>query len=223
VNISNCWVYVIPKNDSFQLQPISNGVLLLYAFPNLFQIHVKISLPVGQNLQDHISSLVGPFLIDAPLSIIPERDINSDSIADFDTNGKGPLAFLPVPTAGFMISATAKNSGENKWPDTQIFPLAYGVQETVVQDNAHAFNIREEVSEEYFKPLIGKDAFQLIVQLSRPRARGSIRLAVADPFVPPLIDPNYLDNDADVRVILDGKRLFYRDKNYLSMSGPIPT
>ena len=45
----------------------------------------------------------------------------------------------------------------------------------------------------------------------RPRSRGEIRLASSDPFQPPLIDPNYLADPYDVRVLIEcvrwGRRL----------------
>ena len=37
-----------------------------------------------------------------------------------------------------------------------------------------------------------------------PEARGSVRLADADPRTPPLIDPNYLGAESDIRRILHG-------------------
>ncbi|MCM4083563.1 GMC family oxidoreductase [Paractinoplanes hotanensis] len=37
-----------------------------------------------------------------------------------------------------------------------------------------------------------------------PESRGTIRLASADPGVPPLIDPNYLAEEADVRRLVEG-------------------
>ena len=37
----------------------------------------------------------------------------------------------------------------------------------------------------------------------RPRSRGEIRLASNDPFQPPLIDPNYLADPYDVRVLIE--------------------
>ncbi|MFC5063675.1 GMC family oxidoreductase [Actinomycetospora atypica] len=40
-----------------------------------------------------------------------------------------------------------------------------------------------------------------------PEARGSIRLAGPDPTVPPLIDPNYLGADSDVRRLVHGVRV----------------
>lgn len=42
--------------------------------------------------------------------------------------------------------------------------------------------------------------------LLRPKARGSVRLASADPAAPPLIDPNYLGHPDDLRLSVAGLR-----------------
>ena len=47
----------------------------------------------------------------------------------------------------------------------------------------------------------------LLPSLSRPKSRGSIRLASRDPFVHPLIDPNYLTDQNDVDTLVAGTKL----------------
>jgi len=171
----------------------------------LTQIEVHADRPVGKNFHDHVGIIFGPFLIDKPLSLIPNRDINTGAIQNYAEKGRGPLEFLPFPVTGYLISPTAKAQGERKWPNTQIFLMASGVAQTVVQDYVHTFRIREEISEPYFSPLRGRDAFSFVLQNSRPQSRGWIRLANTDPATPPIIEPNYLAKEADVNVLLEGK------------------
>ena len=38
----------------------------------------------------------------------------------------------------------------------------------------------------------------------RPQSRGEIRLASADPLQPPIIDPNYLAADYDLKILIEG-------------------
>lgn len=47
----------------------------------------------------------------------------------------------------------------------------------------------------------------LNVYQTRPRSRGTIRLASADPTVPPLVDPNYLSDPYDAEVLAEGVRI----------------
>jgi pyridoxine 4-oxidase len=58
------------------------------------------------------------------------------------------------------------------------------------------------VTEQFSAPEIGT-AFTLMFGFTRPKSRGSVRLAAADPTVPPLVDPNYLAEEYDRTVYLE--------------------
>ena len=57
-------------------------------------------------------------------------------------------------------------------------------------------------TEQFQAPAVG-EAYTLMFGFTHPRSRGSIRLASADPKVPPLIDPNYLAEAYDRAAYLD--------------------
>jgi choline dehydrogenase-like flavoprotein len=44
----------------------------------------------------------------------------------------------------------------------------------------------------------------------RPKSRGSVTLANADPFAPPAIDPNFLDDEDDLKRLMKGARMTER-------------
>ena len=46
--------------------------------------------------------------------------------------------------------------------------------------------------------------FILLPKLLHPKSKGSIRLKSQNPFDYPLIDPQYLEDEQDVDVLLDG-------------------
>ena len=50
-------------------------------------------------------------------------------------------------------------------------------------------------------------AYVLVPCLMRPRSRGSVKLASADPRMPALIDPNYLSEPADLDLLVEGVAL----------------
>jgi choline dehydrogenase-like flavoprotein len=58
------------------------------------------------------------------------------------------------------------------------------------------------VTEQFSAPPVG-EAYTLMFGFTHPRSRGSLRLASADPSVPPLIDPNYLAESYDREVYLE--------------------
>ena len=49
-----------------------------------------------------------------------------------------------------------------------------------------------------------KHGFVLLPKLLHPKSVGSIRLKSQNPFDYPLIDPEYLEDEQDVEILLDG-------------------
>ena len=67
------------------------------------------------------------------------------------------------------------------------------------------------VWDNYYAPILPKvlkkDTWQVLPMLLRPLSRGTIRLASADPFDTPLMDPQYLSNIQDVKVLIEGIKI----------------
>jgi choline dehydrogenase len=49
--------------------------------------------------------------------------------------------------------------------------------------------------------------FTILACAIRPKSRGSVTLQSADPAIPPVVDPNYLDDPDDLKVTVDGFEL----------------
>ncbi|MGN6160945.1 MAG: GMC family oxidoreductase, partial [Marmoricola sp.] len=52
-----------------------------------------------------------------------------------------------------------------------------------------------------------RTSLTVLVSMVQPRSRGTLRLASADPFAAPLIDYNYLDDKADLDVLVEGSEM----------------
>ena len=52
-------------------------------------IKCRVNLPVGQNLQDHPLTLVGPILVNESHSLMLDRDLKFSTLTDFVLNGTG--------------------------------------------------------------------------------------------------------------------------------------
>lgn len=57
-----------------------------------------------------------------------------------------------------------------------------------------------------YAPYIGRPAFSIAVVLLRPRSIGKVSLKDSNPFHWPVIEPNYLTNDEDVKVLVEGMK-----------------
>ncbi|MCQ4080849.1 GMC family oxidoreductase N-terminal domain-containing protein [Streptomyces sp. RB6PN25] len=90
---------------------------------------------------------------------------------------------------------------------------------TVVEGGAFSYGNREEATPDlqfHFLPAAGVEAgiagvrpgygCTLNSYFVRPRSRGTVRIASADPAQPPLIDPNYLADDYDLEMSMEGVR-----------------
>ncbi|CAG7818306.1 unnamed protein product [Allacma fusca] len=177
-------------------------------------IPVRVDLPVGKNLQDHISSYLGPFFVDREMTVLMDRDVNAKAFVDFTQRGEGVLTTSGCQASAFVASTKAIQDGEGNWPDLQFILLGNGVYSKMAPDFARAFHLKPELLKSYLKHAEGKDSFHIIVSVARPKARGDIRLSSADPSAPLLIDPHYLENDHDIQVFVDGiKRAVYLVEN----------
>lgn len=95
----------------------------------------------------------------------------------------------PLPPEYMMATATllARSDGGAHGPDVHV---------TVVNADYH---------QEWQEPL--PNSFTFAIGHMRPRSRGTVRLASADPAVPPVIDPRYLSEADDVDHLIRGIEL----------------
>jgi glucose dehydrogenase (acceptor) len=171
---------------------------------------------VGQNLQDHVVGLVGPFIINqAPnitdntehLTYLPSRDSSASDLLQYLGSGTGPLSQAGVMASGFIASNTSKIYGTQNgitWPDIQLILLGIPSDKDGIDTLAKIYNLKKEVAQEFYEPVIGLDSFHIMSIVSRPKSRGQIQLASADPKASPLIDPNYYHDPHDIALTVEG-------------------
>jgi len=138
---------------------------------------------VGENLQDHVTALSyyktnshrGTF----GLSLLGGLDIFL-SLLKWVGRRTGKI------TSGFSESGVfIKTSEEKLLPDIQIELLV-----AIVDDHGRKVHTGH--------------GFTTHTTLARPKSRGSVKLASKDPFVPPLINPNYLAEKEDIDTLVVG-------------------
>jgi choline dehydrogenase-like flavoprotein len=143
---------------------------------------------VGGNLQDHV-----------------------DYVAAFEEPGKFFIGQTLSGTFGMAMSVL-------RWLRTQQGPMTSPFAEAgaflTVMPDAPAPDIQLHflplVLEDHGRTKIKAHGFSCHTCVLRPESKGTVRLAVNDPSVAPLIDPAFLTDDRDMAVMKAGVRLMYR-------------
>jgi choline dehydrogenase-like flavoprotein len=149
-------------------------------------IDLRHELPgVGQNLQDHPDYVIG-YLSQAPgLLGLTLRGLGNlaAGIGPFRRAGAGILASNIAEAGGFLKSDPALER-----PDLQLH-FAIGLVADHGRDRTPRYG------------------FSCHVCVLRPKSRGSVRLASADPLAPPRIDPAFLAHEDDASLLLRGVKM----------------
>ncbi len=70
--------------------------------------------------------------------------------------------------------------------------------------------VKLDLWEQVFKPYVGLHTFTIYPTLMHPKSKGWIRLKSSDPYEPPLIEPNFFDDEQDLKVLVEGMKMSYK-------------
>ncbi|GAB2717949.1 GMC family oxidoreductase [Nocardia thraciensis] len=151
-------------------------------------IDVHADLPVGQNLHDHLF---------VPMTFLSKKAIHRGIPTYF---ARGIMRELRNPGSSwfgrtvFEACGFVKTTFAQDIPDMQIhtLPWSYPVPNQD-EDKLHMVDRRA-----------GLTIFPTLIY---PKSRGELRLASADPFDSPVIDPGYLSDPADTEFLVEGIRM----------------
>jgi choline dehydrogenase len=158
-----------------------------------FGITTRLALPgVGRNLQDHACTEVR-FGCPQPITLHSLIRFDRAAIAMLRAAllRSGPAAGFPAEAGGFSRSAP-----EVPVPDLQWY-LNLGM---------NVSRLRVPLLWPMRAGPFERDGFTLRMSLLRPRSRGHVALASADPLAAPALHANYLSDPADVAVLRAGLR-----------------
>lgn len=125
------------------------------------------------------------------------------SVFEYLCHGTGPL--VSTTYDAHVLYKSGLSSDITGAPDTQIAVVvgAGAPKEQALRNlNIHEDTIPSCSTESNDD----SEAFLLCATLLRPRSRGTVRLSSSDPLEPPLIDPNYLADERDIKVLVAALR-----------------
>ena len=172
-------------------------------------IRVNANLPVGQNLQDHqLAFLFNK--INFPYSITESMYESWWTKFRYTVLGTGLLAESSSGGFGFFYSDKAQR--EKKYTDVQFAFLS-------VFADSNYFNFKDEVVKEQLAKGPNEHGFTSAVILTHPESKGTITLKSDDPFDYPVLDPQYLTDQRDVKKFIAALRIWEKFIETPTMQG----
>lgn len=135
---------------------------------------------VGRNLQDHLIVAVA-YACTRPVSLASAEA--GRNVANYLLFKKGPLTSNVAEAGGFMRTRAGLAAPDLQFHFGPVYYLSHGF----VRPKGHGFSIGPT--------------------LIRPESRGHVTLKSADPFASPLIEPRYLEAEADLRTLVEGVKV----------------
>lgn len=166
-----------------------------------------VESPVGKNnLQDHVSTIIGPFVLNSTESFLASKDLNLKAAAEYLSSGVGPFS-MPnlIAGGGLMTTATAIPS----WPNIMYTMLGAGTDQVLEKILVESYGLNQGRLSTFLRNYTTKDSNYVIVTLGRPRSRGSVRMGSFDPWHNPQIDLNYFSDPLgeDMKDMVEGVQL----------------
>lgn len=161
-------------------------------------IPVYQDLPVGKNLMEH----VGLYELNFVMDYNETSKSVEENVREF-LQGYGSFA---VPGSNLGLTFTRLDGAEDDVPDFEFAITPSKGTDVLTQISS---NLKNETYKGLYGSLDGRQFFQINLFMLHPHSRGSIKLASADPFDYPLIDPNLLsdEDDYDIEMVYNGVQL----------------
>jgi len=153
-----------------------------------FGIPVVIDLPgVGSGLRDHIYPHVYTLASAGVDGSVP-MDLSDEAVQTWLTSHEGPAAYFPENGVGWVTKPGSSA------PDYELL-FSYNT-------DASKFPAEQDAAQ--------RSGVSVGAVLLQPKSTGTVRLASADPFAKPVIDPGFLSDERDLVELVEAVRLTQR-------------
>lgn len=161
-----------------------------------FNIPCVADLPVGKSFTDHLLFFLEYAYADNVSSFSGQPLHVLRAFWDYYVNSAGPFMFGPATALAFFRSGIRPEKDGNCL-QIHFIPYAQNDLEQIKRnfglDSSHP---------QYADSMRHPNRAVFLPSLIRPLSKGVIGLQSASPFDPPRLDPNYLDDEDDVRMLI---------------------
>ncbi|KAK1137814.1 hypothetical protein K0M31_002308 [Melipona bicolor] len=164
-------------------------------------IRTVVDLPVGENLQDHVSWIGTQIAFVNESASPPSPNFMQDIAYEYLINRSGDLATLAINPLGFV---NVNHPQSPKYPDIQFHVVHISRYRTFEVDalTTRFFDLNDEVATEMRKTVVESNVLVPVAVLLNPESRGAIKLRSADPADQVRIYSNYFREREDLETLL---------------------
>ncbi|KAG5669339.1 hypothetical protein PVAND_017227 [Polypedilum vanderplanki] len=167
-------------------------------------IEIIENLPVGENLQDHVTTNID--LMVAQKSENSILDVcNPWKIIKYFWNGSGPMSLGGSDAMGFL-----KLQNSSITPDLSFIFLPVGIADDFGIHLRKVLNFKDDLWEKFYKPLTGQSFATILPIILHPKSRGNLRLSSKNFNDPILIDPKYYEAKNDIKIMIKAIRIIQK-------------
>lgn len=168
-------------------------------------IPLKLDVPgVGRNLQDHVTTGMDLILINETLEVHPTNLLSVTNLYNYFVYGTGPLTFAGCDALGFV---NTEPELMKNFSDLSFMLMPVGISDDAGIHLAKVINLKDSVWDSYYENLVSKSKISILPILLHPKSRGYIKLRSNDPLDSPIINPRYLTDDDDIRMLVKGIKI----------------
>lgn len=173
---------------------------------NDLDIKLIEDLPVGENLQDHVTTNIELLLNQKNECSIVDV-FNPFSVINYLYNGSGPLSLGGSDAMGFL---SLQNNSTDNYPDLSFIFLPVGITDDYGLHLRKTMNLRDDIWQKHYETFAGKPIATILPILLHPKSKGHIRLMSKNFNDHPLIDPQYYDSNEDIATMIKAIRIIQK-------------